>query len=737
MPDPTFPGVYTQIIDQSFLPPQVSRFRPALVGITSKGPMNTPTVVRSLKDFLKTFGTPVSGTDNPNGGTIEYYLADAVSLITDYTNTITVVRVGNQYTPLEVTADASAAQSSLNLDATGRATLADLLAADPSGQLYLKVSQAGKVSSIVEVISVSGGTGTGTASISPATSDAYSGASLAYSKYEFAANESEGALQTYLYANMAATFGAVYGNKNTYEFTVATNPASLTTTDLYRIAAAGTLTAETPEVKVKMVVNGTAYLETSDDSRSGYQALPLQANYTADTPGTLYRKVGAVNGLFLQAKTPGEWADGGNSKTGLYVRVRPGSAAGTKRLEIFENGALVETFDNINKGTNPDTGNNYYQDALTASQYVAFVAFTGTEHAANTRAPWDASYYSSAVNAGNLSASGTNYLTGGQFDGGANGNNATEADFIGAYDPVTDTYSGLRSLEDTDNVDVNIIAAPMNFDAFGGNSTTRGIAVMQQLALTAAKANAIALADVPPELTTSDAVDWHNGAGRFAGRPKIDTPNLAIYWNWWTMTDRFTALQKTVPPTLAALRCFGFTFQRDQPWYAAAGETRGWVAEANSVEFDRVSADARQAMYGNGNSVNPILKMRGRHFVYGERTMQRRESKLTAIHSVILVNTVVKGLAEIGRQFVFDPNDLELLVQIRLAFSEYLDKIRNQRGIEEYELVVDDRNNTAETRNRREVIVDLAVIPTDVAERIFINATVRESGAQLNTVTSA
>jgi hypothetical protein len=58
----------------------------------------------------------------------------------------------------------------------------------------------------------------------------------------------------------------------------------------------------------------------------------------------------------------------------------------------------------------------------------------------------------------------------------------------------------------------------------------------------------------------------------------------------------------------------------------------------------------------------------------------------------------------------------------------------NGRGIEQYNLVMDDRNNTAETRNNREVIVDLELIPTDVAERIYINAIVRESGATLNTL---
>jgi phage tail sheath protein FI len=140
-------------------------------------------------------------------------------------------------------------------------------------------------------------------------------------------------------------------------------------------------------------------------------------------------------------------------------------------------------------------------------------------------------------------------------------------------------------------------------------------------------------------------------------------------------------------------------------------------------------------MYGNGNSINPIWKTNGQFLVWGDRTMQRAESKLSAIHSVNLVNWIVNGLSDLGRQFVFDPNDKELLLHIQLAFSEFLDKIQNERGLEQYELVVDERNNTAETRNQRSVIVDLAVIPVDVMERLYLNVTVRESGAILNSVT--
>jgi hypothetical protein len=58
----TFPGVYTQITDDSFVQPAASRFRPGLIGVATKGPFNTPTAVRSLKEFRLLFGAPLTTT---------------------------------------------------------------------------------------------------------------------------------------------------------------------------------------------------------------------------------------------------------------------------------------------------------------------------------------------------------------------------------------------------------------------------------------------------------------------------------------------------------------------------------------------------------------------------------------------------------------------------------------------------------------------------------------------------
>jgi phage tail sheath protein FI len=246
--------------------------------------------------------------------------------------------------------------------------------------------------------------------------------------------------------------------------------------------------------------------------------------------------------------------------------------------------------------------------------------------------------------------------------------------------------------------------------------------------------NAACVFDSPRGLNARQATDWHNGIGLYTDNGKLDTYTIALAWNWFTMVDSFTGNRVVVPPSCGALRCLAYTFDAFKPWYAAAGETRGLIPEALAVEFPRVSEDAKQGMYGAGNCLNPIIVNRQRIMLFGNRTTQRRESKLTALNNVILVNTVVKGMSERGRKYIFDPIDDILLAQLSGDFRNLLDGIMNDRGIEEYNLVIDKSNNTAEDRNQRQVNVDLYIIPVDALEKLFINATVRESGATLNVV---
>ena len=50
------PGVFTNEIDQTFLPAAVADIGGAIVGPTVKGPVLTPTIVSSYSDYQNVFG---------------------------------------------------------------------------------------------------------------------------------------------------------------------------------------------------------------------------------------------------------------------------------------------------------------------------------------------------------------------------------------------------------------------------------------------------------------------------------------------------------------------------------------------------------------------------------------------------------------------------------------------------------------------------------------------------------
>ena len=79
------PGVFTNEIDQSFLPAAVADIGAAIIGPTVKGPALTPTVVTSFSDYHMKFGSAFKSgskyyrylTDH----TAEQYLKNSVNVL--------------------------------------------------------------------------------------------------------------------------------------------------------------------------------------------------------------------------------------------------------------------------------------------------------------------------------------------------------------------------------------------------------------------------------------------------------------------------------------------------------------------------------------------------------------------------------------------------------------------------------------------------------------------------------
>ena len=686
---PTFPGVYPQIADNSFNNGAQNRFTCALFGVAARGPFNEVIRVTSIGDYAAKFGASIAGS----------YVAQAVSAITDYSET-SVIRIGRQYTSAGT---GSGTQGSYTIS-TGQAPFFAV-------NDYVRIRQGGLATTASARVAA---VGTASLTLVSVGVDAaplaatYSNGIIGKSAVANSANEAEGFMVAPIWGTAIASIGGVVGTKNTFEFTCGSSNAALAAGDIIKIEQADRAT--TREAYVTEVIAGnTVRLLTSTNTETGIQAITLQDNYTAATVKKL-TSVGTTNVLHLLAATAGTWANTVGTD-GLSVQVMPGTAADSKRFLVYHGGALAQTIDNVTFSNSSAT--TYVVPALAGSSYVNAYAFSGSEPPLNTRAPWNTFAYTAANTA--------------TFVGGANGASVTAADYIGTYNPATDTRTGIKVIDDPSAYQFYVVAAPGNTDN----------GVQQELARVGRRVFGSAILDIPDNLNAYEAIDWHNAQGVYASGARLDTYSAAFFWNWFQSTDVFTGVVGYIPPSVAYLRNAARVFEQGNPWDAVAGEQRGRVDIASGVRYPRVSTEAKNAMYGNGNCLNPILFFRGGSIlIYGDHTAQRVDSKLSAQHTVNLVNYIVVRLSAISRKYVFDPNDTVLLDQLRLEYTAELDTITTRRGLEAYLLVVDTTNNTAATRNARNVIVDLAVIPTDVAERIFINLSVNESGAVLNTVTA-
>ena len=89
------PGVFTNEIDQTFLPAAIADIGAAIIGPTVKGPALQPTVVKSFGEYEDIFGTTFLSASSQG----EYLTSVAAREYLRNSNTLTVVRIlDNSYT---------------------------------------------------------------------------------------------------------------------------------------------------------------------------------------------------------------------------------------------------------------------------------------------------------------------------------------------------------------------------------------------------------------------------------------------------------------------------------------------------------------------------------------------------------------------------------------------------------------------------------------------------------------
>lgn len=191
-----------------------------------------------------------------------------------------------------------------------------------------------------------------------------------------------------------------------------------------------------------------------------------------------------------------------------------------------------------------------------------------------------------------------------------------------------------------------------------------------------------------------------------------------------------------VPPSHMMLRTIAYNDSVAYPWFAPAGLRRGIISNADSVgyvndrgEFTTVvlSEGLRDVLYQNNvNAITPIPN--SGIVAYGQKTRSAFASAMDRINVARLVNYVRRRCDDMSRPFLFEPNDKQTRDSVLAVYNSFFSELISSRAIEDFLVVCDTSNNTADRRDRNELWIDIAIIPTKAIEFVYIPIRIQNSG---------
>ena len=289
----------------------------------------------------------------------------------------------------------------------------------------------------------------------------------------------------------------------------------------------------------------------------------------------------------------------------------------------------------------------------------------------------------------------------------------------------TDTLSGdfdraIKILSNPDEVDFNLISMPGISSSAGGSLTDRLVDMCQT------RADAFALIDIANTTATGAGLSL-SVANAITEAQKYSSNYGATYYPWVRINDIDNDKLVWVPPSVAVLGAYAFNDRVAQPWFAPAGFNRGGLDEVLEVRR-RLTQQQRDDLYNS--NVNPIATFPGQGIVvFGQKTLQVKQSVLDRVNVRRMMIEVRKTIAGFSRLFIFEPNTVATRERLLTQVNDYLASVQAANGVNEFRAVLDESTTTPDLIDRNIIKGKIFLKPTTAAEIVIFDFTVTPNGA--------
>lgn len=198
-----------------------------------------------------------------------------------------------------------------------------------------------------------------------------------------------------------------------------------------------------------------------------------------------------------------------------------------------------------------------------------------------------------------------------------------------------------------------------------------------------------------------------------------DTSYAATFANWVAVIDGVTNVKTWVPSSGFVAARMAATDDLIGPWIAAAGFNRGIIQGIVDIAW---SPNQRQRDDLYKARLNPIAQFPGQgNVIYGQKTLQTKPSAFDRINVRRGFLYYEKAVKNSMKFFVFEPNTEFTRNRVLAVINPFFERIKSAQGVYDFLVVCDDRNNTPDTIDENELIIDIYLKPVRAAEFILVN----------------
>ncbi len=296
----------------------------------------------------------------------------------------------------------------------------------------------------------------------------------------------------------------------------------------------------------------------------------------------------------------------------------------------------------------------------------------------------------------------------------------------------TDYYAyllGQRTFENPEAVNINIFATPGIDYLNNSDLVEQSIDMIEN-----DRADSIYIATTPdynlftPTTGIQSDIIYPQEAVDNLDDTGIDSNYTATYYPWVLTRDSVNNTQIYLPPTAEVVKNLALTDNIAFPWFAAAGYTRGIV---NAIKARKKLTQEDSDVLYQGR-INPIATFSDvGTVIWGNKTLQIRESALDRINVRRLLLQARKLISAVSVRLLFEQNDDKVRQDFLDAVNPILDAIRRDRGIYDFRVTV---SSDASDLDRNQMTGSIYIKPTKSLEFIDITFYITPAGASFENI---